>query len=614
MTGLLFIIKRLSLIRENSHPFYMAGIAVALALVSVTVGFVSDDHFFRMVFEKTPGIPELRVNTLDTFSFGSGDPEYNLQLMKRGLLPWWTDSRWQTSFWRPLSSLTHFIDHHLWGERAWIMHIESILCYAALAFATTRLYLRHLSPPWCAALAALLYVVSSTHGLPIAWLSNRNALLTTLFSVMTLLSHDTWRRLGEKRAAPFAMLWLALALLSGEAGVAVGGYLFAYACFVDKSSVLRRIGTLVPYMVIVIVWRAVYSGLGYGVHDSGLYTDPGANPSAFLFDVITFIPILIFSHFFFPDPLLWSFVPEPWPRIYYGFVVAGLIVIVLLFYRLVRRDPICRFYAVGMVLSCAPSCATLPQYRLLMLAGVGGMGLLARFLADATHPTGQKEFVAPSKRFVRAAVVVGFWLHLVVSPLSLVGQQLLVGRMGTAFTQMNESLPMAPAIVNEDVIILSSAGDLGFAVPTIMRSSLRQPLPRHMWTLYSGIDESVARRVDDRTIIMRVDKGWLPKPWAILFRRMPDSPIDVGYTITLGDMEVEVLKVNDEKRPSEVKFTFAKNLEDQSLHWYVWQNGKYASVGAPRMGEQIVTPPVTIRSVLDGILGPENTPESSHNL
>ena len=50
---------------------------------------------------------------------------------------------------------------------------------------------------------------------------------------------------------------------------------------------------------------------------------------------------------------------------------------------LLRREPVARFWALGMVLSLIPICATFPMDRLLFFVGLGAAGLLAQFLAVA---------------------------------------------------------------------------------------------------------------------------------------------------------------------------------------------------------------------------------------
>ena len=111
---------------SQRRPYVWAAVALVLTLPSLWIGFVTDDHVFRLIFERMPSLPELKIPLLDTFSFGKGEPVYNAQLMERGVVPWWTDPSWQLSFWRPLASMTHWVDHTLFGQWAWPMHLHSM--------------------------------------------------------------------------------------------------------------------------------------------------------------------------------------------------------------------------------------------------------------------------------------------------------------------------------------------------------------------------------------------------------------------------------------------------------------------------------------------------------
>src|SRR5690606_2516055 len=121
-----------------------------------------------------------------------------------------------------------------------------------------RLYRNLMGPGVVAALAALLYVIDDARGLPVSWLSARNSLLTVLFGLLVLLYHDRFRRSGNWLWSAVATLCLCVGLLCAEAAVSVGGYLAAYALFLDRGPLLRRFLRLAPYGIVVVVWQVVY--------------------------------------------------------------------------------------------------------------------------------------------------------------------------------------------------------------------------------------------------------------------------------------------------------------------------------------------------------------------
>jgi hypothetical protein len=158
-----------------------------LAFPSLFMGFAQDDHFFLVLFKGKPGLTELPMAELATFSFGTGEAAANQPLFDRGILPWWTVPSWQVSFWRPLASLGHWLDYQLFGETAWPMHLHSLLAYALCIAVALQLYRRFIAVPWIAGLAAFLFAVDACHGIPVGWISNRNAIYSTGFALLALL-------------------------------------------------------------------------------------------------------------------------------------------------------------------------------------------------------------------------------------------------------------------------------------------------------------------------------------------------------------------------------------------------------------------------------------------
>ena len=102
------------------------------------------------------------------------------------------------------------------------------------------------------------------------------------FGVAAVLLHDRARRQGSLPARVLAPLMLALALMSGEAGVSGFAYLFAYAVAFDPAPLRARALSLVPFLPVLVAWRVMSRSLDFGVHGSGFYVDPAEAPLQFL--------------------------------------------------------------------------------------------------------------------------------------------------------------------------------------------------------------------------------------------------------------------------------------------------------------------------------------------
>jgi hypothetical protein len=77
-------------------------------------------------------------------------------LLEEGVFGWWMAPDFRISFWRPLSSLTHVLDHLLWPRSSVLAHAHSMLWFAALLAVLGTLY-RRFHTPWIAHLPLLLY-------------------------------------------------------------------------------------------------------------------------------------------------------------------------------------------------------------------------------------------------------------------------------------------------------------------------------------------------------------------------------------------------------------------------------------------------------------------------
>src|SRR5688572_9753374 len=117
--------------------------AVLLAATSLGPHRALDDYVLALIARGRGAELGLDRGRLDLFTFTTGDAEGNRQLMDAGLmLPWWTDERLRIAFFRPLSSLTHWLDERLYPASALSMHLHSLLWFAAMLSAVLLIYRR----------------------------------------------------------------------------------------------------------------------------------------------------------------------------------------------------------------------------------------------------------------------------------------------------------------------------------------------------------------------------------------------------------------------------------------------------------------------------------------
>ena len=603
--------KLMRVLGHRHVPLAVTILAVLLCISSLQLGLQIDDYMLSLFFSDPPIDPEWSRSPARAFAFLDGDEERNLQHIKNGRIPWWSHPGIKAAFLRPLTGVTHWIDFRLWPDHPWIMHLHSLFWFAGAVVAASVLYRRLLLPAWIAGLAGLLFAVDNAHGMPAMWLANRNASIGVFLGLLALIAHDRWRRDGWRPGAWVAPLALLLGLLGGEIALAAGGYLLAYALFIDTGSRMRRLASLLPAFVVGAVWWVAYRVLDYGASGSSVYIDPGADLFVFVQAMIERAPILLFGQWALPSGLF-VMLSETAADILWLVAVGLAVAMGLLVSPLLKRDRTARFFALGMVLSLLPACAAFPDDRLLFFVGVGGMGLLSQFMAAVL----QRESWVPSSPLRRVPFQVAFWafvvIHLVFAPLGLATTALSLKTFGTFFERAAASLPSDPAITERTVLIVNTPSVFISTYGPLMQALDGHPVPRRTLVLGSGIYPTTIKRPGPNILTIRPDGGFLTPPGSPApghettlgafhpgyFHQMldtlyrDDTPFRVGHRIEVGEAIVEIVEVTNDGRPAEVSFQSHSELEDPSLCWLQWHEGVYIPFELPSVGETVILPAV----------------------
>jgi hypothetical protein len=572
---------------------WLVALGVLLMTPALGTGLQADDYVHAVVLRKLPTVapPE---GAWDLFRFANGDPRVSRALMDAGEFSWSADPNVRFAFFRPLSALTHILDYKVWPTSPWMMHAHSLVWLALALFGAALVYRRLLGATWIAGLATLLYAVDDTHGPAVGWIANRNAVIAIALSLPVLWLHDRWRRDGWKPGAWLAPLLLLTALLAGESSLAIVAYLAAYALHVDRAPLRARILSLVPCGAAVLAWRAVYSHMGYGTSGSGVYFDPGHDPIAYLGALPQRLPLLLLGQFGLPwsdFAALYEFVSRAleWKMIAFAVVVLGLLA--WAFTPLLRRDPVARFFATGLVLSALPACATFPGDRLLFFVSVGAMGLIAQLLASAASAR------------ERVAAVCMIVVHLVIAPPMLAFRARTMIRVEAVIDVADNTIPRDPGITNKTVVLLNPPNDVFGAFVPAMRSAMGVPRPARFRVLASGTSEVAVTRVDAQTLRVRPARGFLEHDSERLLRSVAHRPFKQGEEIPLAGMTATVTEATSDGRPAEVLFHFDVPLEDPSLVWLCWGEEGYVPCAPPAVGTSETLPAHDfLRAALDANL------------
>jgi len=295
------------------------------------------------------------------------------------------------------------------------------------------------------------YVLDESSYFPVAFVANRNAVIALFFGLLAVLMHDKWRREGSVGGAVLSCVFLALSLLSAEAGIAAAAYIGAYALVFERGKWSRRIVSLVPAVGVVVVWRVVHAALGYATCASGVYIDPGAEPLRFTAAALERGPILVYAQLLGSAADAYYVFSDPARVKVLAAVVAILAVLLAVLRPVLRADRVARFWFLGMLFAVVPICATMASNRNLLFVAVGGMGVVAHFigwmLSGEERPAG--------RRLWRMAGWVFFGVFLFVHVVCAAGVRVVAPLMYSKWETMTEltfDIDLPDDISNRDVV------------------------------------------------------------------------------------------------------------------------------------------------------------------
>jgi hypothetical protein len=607
------------LLEYKYFPIVLFFAAILVMVPALSAGLMMDDFVQRVILldpsqispslQETGHVPDnpgsLSAAIFDLFGFNR-DRQHLQKCIDYGVLPWWTYEHIKASLWRPLTAVTHWIDYRLYPDLPVLMHAHSILWFAVLAFAAAVFYRQFIGVTWAAGLAAVLFLIDKSNYAPVAFIANRGFFISIFFAVLTLLSHRRWRTGGSRAAFVSAQIFLALSLLSNEAGVTTFAYLLAYALILEEGSWKQRFASLIPALCVIVVWQVVYHSLGYGGFGGrNLYIDPGREPFGYLGELFQRFPIILASQMSGVSPDLFLAVNDSvrmWLWVF-SVIFIGLVVAVML--PLVCRDRIIRFYFLATLFSVLPIATVSPASKNLPFVALGGFGLITSFI----YAIFAKSDWMPGLRLWRIPAVTLCSIFLIAHIPAAIAGRMAVPTMSSwllKFNAMSPAIDVGPPaeLEKQDLIVVNAPSPLSMTVMPFYRAYRNEVLPESSRALAPGFRDLEVLRVDDRTLVVKSESGSIllpeqksPMHLVYVFKalnvfRTEYLPFKVGDEVKLPRLTVKVINVDGRCMPTEVSFHFAAPLEDKSLRWiwFDWTHGVYLPFKVPGLGEKVLIP------------------------
>jgi hypothetical protein len=563
------------------------GLAVALLVLvripTLVTPFTMDDY--AQIAMMDGDYPSAHTGPFDQYDFV--DDADRTALMERGILPWWIHPKLVVRFFRPLSSLLLYIDHHLFGRNALACHVHSLAWWALACVALYALIKQTLSER-VARIAVLVFALSPCHVTPLAWVANREALVSTALGIAALGFYARWRESGREKngardaAAAFALF--ALAMTAGEYSVCFGGYVLAIeAVYLLRrpEPLWRRILGVSVFLVPTIAYVVARSSLGYGARYCGLYHDPSWNFARFSegaprrFGVLLSIGWLGFD--------LFRALLMPGPMLVAVLVVAAVVAAVPLRGAFVALDPRRRLNAtwllVGSYPAMIPMIAVEANPRLLGIAMIGISAAVALAIDRVWFPLAPEPRRGTPELAAVIALVLAF-IHIVRAPID----DWLAGRVTTAVAQgIDRDMAWTHdrlAGKSLAVVIRGESPMSAIFSPCMLGDEKNVP-----WRILSyEAGRVLVLRTGDRTLeLVASPKPIFPMVPRLVFRDY-DGTLRPGESVEVGAMKATVLQLDKDGMPRRIRYEFDRSLDDKSILWLRESEGKFFEQPLPKAG------------------------------
>jgi len=517
----------------------------------------------------------------DLFRFANGD--WKGLRVDEGPAPWFTHPDLKLALFRPLTTLTHVIDHHLMGFASIGALVQNAVWLALLLAAAGRLFLRQLPAPM-AALGLVLLALEPSHIEPLGWVSGRNAVIGAALGFWGLVLHIEGHEDESVTKRRSALLLFALALLAGETALGCVLFLGSYIWLGRTTSASAKLRESAPYVLLLTLWLAVYAALGYGTRASGFYANPLSEPLAYLAELpAKFAAISSGSVLGFPTTI-WFFRGDlRAPISILGAVALGLAGLGLA-WVIGRAGPQERrslvWLAVGTLSSQLPQCAGILGARSLVVPTLGASALVAAILLAPARELSTLR--AWSARSLQALLALS---HLAQPLLGLFATLNVYDQAFAAEDRAMQQSELDRAAGRRAIVLAAPDPTVAIYLPS--RLALEgKPLPLAWNTLsFAEVDHRLIRTAENEFELEQLAE---PRAGFEQAFRSDRTPLHPGDVVDLGFVRATVLDVEGRWR-RKVRFSFT-NLSDPKHCFLLWKDGALRETKLPGVGETLDLP------------------------
>ena len=165
-------------------------------------------------------------------------------------------SNYHTGYYRPLINLTYWIDYRIWGMNAPGFRATNLILHLLSCWLLYHLILLFVNDQRAAFLATLLFSLHPVHTESVAWVTSRNNILVTLFSLLSFYLY-----LKGKEDGSYLKVWVSgfcfmMATLSKEFALMLLPIMLLHQWLFDdeKGNIRKTLYTTLPFVLVLIIY------------------------------------------------------------------------------------------------------------------------------------------------------------------------------------------------------------------------------------------------------------------------------------------------------------------------------------------------------------------------
>ena len=574
-------------------------ILVLLALLpTLKLGLTLDDYFHFNIINQTNKLADSNHWLSDTFVFFNGDSQRSAWMIREYGLPWWTYEEIKVAFWRPLSTLTMWLDYRVIDSNG-LRHLHSVIWYLVLCVSVYIFLTKFVIDKRLVTLASFIFALNMAQYPVVAWLAARNGIIAVIFGLLCILFHHQWRSQNKTIYSLLSSGVFLLALLSGEAAVATGAYLFSYCLFLEKQRGLGRWLPLVPCIIIGLLWLGYYQYAGYGAKYSGFYLTSDGGIITLIGQIAKNAILLFFAQWSGVHTELFMHAGSDTITTVLAIAIPFSIVLFYCYKSIFKNNNLAHFFFLGGLMAILPACMATPQLRVLIFSNIGASALFAYFIILAfgyNKPSTQQpddcNISTDSNTRIKLIVKLFsgylFVIHVVLYPLAFFafGSSLLLSENKTVAQKWVEKLPFEGNIEDKKIIFINPPGLFSPATMRLHREMLGLPVAKQRWLLFTKGSSVNINPTAPNALEVEFNHSFFAKnrqgSLGLLFRGQ-DKPFSRGHSVTIDDLKITVMDIFKDGFPRRVEYRFKHRLDHQDYVFLKYYNGQFEPYDLPQL-------------------------------